>query len=101
MDGLPIPTQAVDTLATNLIGAAFLVLLGVIIWLLIRGERRQREFDKALEAKDKKIESLYEQNRSDSILSRDKLEQGLGRLAESQELSRDFLEALTAKRPTR
>lgn len=98
MGDLPIPAPALETLGNTLLGAAFLVAMGLVVWLIIRSDRREKEFDKAMEAKDAKIAELYEQNRSDATLLRDKLEIGLDKLAQASEIQREFLTALGPKR---
>lgn len=102
MNGLEeLPKGAIDTLSGNLLGAAFIVLMGVIIWLLIRYDRRQKTHDEAIAVKDAKIDELYEQNRADATLLRDKLEAGLDKLAAASALQSEFLSVLNSKRPSR
>lgn len=98
MGDLPIPAPALEVLGNTLIGAAFLVAMGLVVWLIIRSDKREKEFDEAMAVKDAKIAELYEQNRSDATLLRDKLEHGLDKLAQASEVQREFLTALSNKR---
>ncbi len=98
MGDLPIPAPALETLGNTLIGAAFLVMVGLVVWLIIRRDQREKEFDAEMKAKDAKISELYEQNRSDAMVLRDKLEVGLDKLAQASEIQREFLTALAPKR---
>jgi len=105
MDGLPLPSQAVDTLSGTLIGAAFLVCMGVIAWLIIRADRRTGEREKALTAqankyeaiiakKDEQLAELYETGKNDALLFATKAESISDQLAQEGATNRAFYQSI-------